>query len=125
MNMLTWNVRGLNNPIKDSVIKEIINRRHVRIAGFTKTQRKEESQLKLISIWGSSACGHIAANANESSSGGVLLIWNLTFFQSTRHFKGSRWIIAVGKLIHVNWECAIGVYMGATLQVNRRPYMRN
>lgn len=72
--MLTWNVRGLNIPIKYSAIKEIITKRHISLVGLIETKLKKVTQPKIISIWENSDYSYIAANTTENNSGRVLLI---------------------------------------------------
>lgn len=55
---------------------------------------------------------HIAADAGQNNSGGLLCIWNLSFFQLEANYVGSRWISLVGTIIPFDWLCIVGVVYG-------------
>lgn len=123
MIFLYWNVRGMNNPIKDSGIRSIISRSKAEVVGITETKLLNFPHSKILSLWVNRYVQYEVAHIVNNCSGGLVLIWNPEVFQMRDSIKGMRWIIIIGKLNPGEWECAIGViFDGLTVEDQTQIY---
>lgn len=109
MIFLSWNVRGINNPLKDNSIKSEIIKNKAKFVGLTETKLLDCPQTKVSSLRGNKPVNFEAAHALSSNSGGLLLMWNPSYFHSHSCIKGNRWIVVIGNIIPLQWRCAIGL----------------
>lgn len=90
MNLITWNVRGISNPFKDSTIKNLLSKNRATLVGSIETKLQEISINKINSLWGNSDHKFLASNATATCSGGVLLICDLGIFYVTKSIQDQR-----------------------------------
>lgn len=73
MKIISWNLRGLNNPHKHDIIRNMI--RDSNLDSFliqeTKMSREKDESLKFFKH------GKINGGSSEGASGGIATIWNL------------------------------------------------
>lgn len=113
MNFFFWNVRGLNNDVKDVFIREQIKHHSSSLIGFTETKLQDVSLARVSYLGGSSMFNYCTSIPSGSSSGGLVLIWDPEVFMLESNFRGIRWIILVGNLTKFDWKCAIGLVYGS------------
>lgn len=99
MIFLSWNIRGINNPLKDSTIKSEIIKNKAEVVGLTETRLSVCSQSKVSALWGNRSVNFEVANVVSNNSGGLLLMWNPDYFQASRCIKGARWMIIIGCMV--------------------------
>lgn len=63
MNILTWNVRGINNPSKDITIRKTVISNHIDVLRLTEIKLHEVSRVKVASLWSNSNFDYICENA--------------------------------------------------------------
>lgn len=107
MNILSWNIRGVVNVLKDSEIKKIIKSHNIHMLGLTETKCREVDLRKVSSLWGPTMCKYICYNALKNNSRGLILAWYPENSKMTRYDKGERWILMSGKVVDQNWMCSI------------------
>lgn len=112
MNLICLNVRGVNNPIKDETIRNLINKAKAEFVGLVETKLLQITPIKVSSLWGNRPVQYVNVNAINNCSGGLIMMWNPSVFNMTRSYQGSRWLILSGTLVSVNWDCAFGLVYG-------------
>lgn len=72
MNIISWNIRGLNNPHKKDMLKNIIrdNKLDIMLLQETKMQKDKVESLFFFSS------GKILSGDADGSSSGMAVIWN-------------------------------------------------
>ena len=80
LRLLSWNVRGLNNPRKREVCKNLLKDWKCDIVCFQETKVSSTDVAFVRSLWGSPFTDWTVLDAMQSS-GGVLLIWDKRVFE--------------------------------------------
>lgn len=119
MLLLSWNDRGINNPIKDIIINSLILILKVEIVGLIETKLLNFTPSRVSTLWGNRHVSYLIANVVHNSSGGLFLMWNPNHFQLTRSYQGVRWIMAGSKLTSCNWDCDVGLVYGGHIVVDQ------
>lgn len=73
MKIISWNIRGLNNPHKHDIIRNMIRDSNpdIFLIQETKMSREKVESLKFFKN------GNISGGSSEGASGGIATIWNL------------------------------------------------
>lgn len=98
MNFLTWNVRGLGNPIKIPKIRKLIVSKSIDFIGLTETKLAHYDHFFVSRIWDSPTTAYEYCPGTSSHSGGILAIWSTESFCVANIIKGSRWIVLEGSV---------------------------
>ena len=80
LRLLSWNVRGLNNPRKRQVCKNFLKEWKCDIVCFQETKIAFIDIAFVRSLWGSPFIDWDALDAVQTS-GGVLLVWDKRVFE--------------------------------------------
>ena len=80
LRLLSWNVRGLNNPRKREVCKNLLKDWKCDIVCFQETKVSSIDVAFVQSLWGSPFIDWAVLDAVQTS-GGVLLIWDKRVFK--------------------------------------------
>jgi hypothetical protein len=75
LKLLTWNVRGLNDPKKRVVLKNWLRTWKVDVVCLQETKLDKVDERVIHSIWGNRFTGWEVLNA-DNTAGGVLLLWD-------------------------------------------------
>jgi exonuclease III len=75
LKLLTWNVRGLNDPKKRVVLKNWLRTWKVDVICLQETKLDKVDGRLIHSIWGNRFAGWEVLNA-DNTAGGVLLLWD-------------------------------------------------
>ena len=75
--ILSWNVRGLNNPTKRKAVKDFVATVKVNLVCFQETKLDVIDHFMLIECLGRSFDGFVYLPAVETR-GGILLAWDTT-----------------------------------------------
>ena len=75
LRLLSWNVRGLNNPQKREVCKNLLKEWKCDIVCFQETKISSINVAFVWSLWGSPFIDWAILDVVQTS-GGVLLIWD-------------------------------------------------
>jgi exonuclease III len=75
LKLLSWNVRGLNDPKKREVLKNWLRKWKVDVVCLQETKLDKVDWKVIQSIWGNRYVGWVVLNA-EHTAGGVLLLWD-------------------------------------------------
>lgn len=75
MKFLSWNVRELNNPFKDAVIRNIIQSQSISVVVLTETKLQQVNCNKVASLCGYRNFQYLSSTPIYSR-GGVLLLWD-------------------------------------------------
>ena len=79
LRLLSWNVRGLNNPWKRQVCKNLLKEWKCDVC-FQETKVASIDTAFVRSLWGSPFIDWVALDAVQTS-GGVLLVWDKRVFE--------------------------------------------
>nr|CAD1824953.1 unnamed protein product [Ananas comosus var. bracteatus] len=85
---LTWNVRGLNDPSKCTIIKTFIRHCRCCVVCFQETKLSSTSLEKFRSFCGSHLHDFRTRDA-EGTRGGLLTAWNSSLFDCIQEWKGA------------------------------------
>ena len=80
LRLLSWNVRGLNNPQKQEVCKNLLKEWKCDIVFFQKTKLSSLNSFVVRSLWGSPFLDWVVLDA-VNTAGGVLLVWDKRVFE--------------------------------------------
>ena len=71
MKIISWNIRGLNNPHKQDMLKILIrdNRLDILVIQETKIPKEKVVNLPMFQ------CGKIIGNDSIGASGGLVVFW--------------------------------------------------
>jgi hypothetical protein len=82
LKLVSWNVRGLNDPKKREVLKNWLRQWKVDVVCLQETKLNKVDWKMIQSIWGNRFAGWEALNA-EHTAGGVLLLWDKRVLELT------------------------------------------
>lgn len=71
---MTWNVRGLNDPIKGREVRKWILNKQVQIAGILETKIRRGNTQAVVTPWLPVGWDYLANDT--STNGRILVIWN-------------------------------------------------
>ena len=110
LRLLSWNVRGLNNPRKRVVCKNLLKEWKCDIVCFQESKVSSCNVAFVRSLWGSPFIDRAALDAMQTS-GGVLLIWDKRVFEKLDVIVGLFFVSVLlrGVVGDFVWAC-IGVY---------------
>lgn len=60
-------------------------------------------------MWGNDEVEICEVFASETYGGGILTAWDPGIFEVDRKFVGDRWVLLVGRVLKLSFECCIGV----------------
>ena len=75
LRLLSWNVRGLNNPQKREVCKNLLKEWRCDVVCLQETKLASSNFVFVRSLWGSPFVDWAVLDAVQTS-GGVLLVWD-------------------------------------------------
>ena len=90
MNTVSWKCRGLGNPSKSEVVKDLIKMASANVLLLQETKVVEETLLSLNKMNWKKNSG-IAVSA-RGSSGGLATLWAENTFSLENSFKTQHWI---------------------------------
>ena len=110
LRLLSWNVRGLNNPQKREVCKNLLKEWKCDIVCFQETKLSSLNSLVVRSLWGSPFLDWVVLDA-INTAGGVLLVWDKRVFEKVDCAIGlfSVNVLLKGVADDFVWACS-GVY---------------
>ena len=110
LRLLSWNVRGLNNPQKREVCKNLLKEWKCDIVCFQKTKVASIDTAFVRSLWESPFIDWDALDAVQTS-GGVLLVWDKRVFEKMDVIVGkfSVSVLLRGVMDDFIWTCT-GVF---------------
>ena len=110
LRLLSWNVRGLNNPQKREVCKNLLKDWKCNIICFQETKVSSTDVAFVRSLWGSPFTDWTVLDAMQTSRG-VLLIWDKRVFEKLDVIVGqfSINVLLRGVVDDFVWACT-GVY---------------
>lgn len=76
MNILSWNIKGLCNPRKDTMLGNLVSEHKIEMLGLIETKLKQVDRPRVASIWGSSNFDFLWCYTIDLHSGDLILIWN-------------------------------------------------
>lgn len=75
LQILSWNVRGLNDPNRRKVVKSVIRKGGGHLVCLQETKLASMSDRIVRSLWGGRFVEWIALDV-DGSSGGILIMWD-------------------------------------------------
>ena len=110
LQLLSWNVRGVNNPRKREVCKNLLKDWKCDIVCLQETKVSSTDTVFVRSLWGSPFIDWAVLDVVQSS-GGVLLIWDKRVYEQLDIFVGqfSVNVLLRGVVDDFVWACT-GVY---------------
>ncbi|XP_016173487.1 uncharacterized protein LOC107615991 [Arachis ipaensis] len=94
------------------MVKELKNKHNLSLIGLIETKRQVVTRLDVGRIWGGSGAGWKYVGS-DGASGGLLMIWDETFFKLNNCYKGERWLCVEGVLLKNGFNCAFFLIYGA------------
>ena len=80
LKLLSWNVRGLNNPQKRVIAKNLLAEWKCDVVCLQETKLDSINSTGVMNLWGSRFVVWVALDANHTT-GGVLSIWDRRMFE--------------------------------------------
>ena len=110
LQLLSWNVRGLNNPQKREVCKNLPKEWKCDVVCYQETKLSSLNSSVVRSLWGSPFLDWIALDA-INTVGGVLLVWDKRVYEIVECVIGqfSINVLLKGVVDDFVWAC-LGVH---------------
>ena len=106
MQIISWNCRGLGNPIKAATVKDLMRMVPFEILLLQETKIEDESLLLLSkSKWKLNAGKDVSA---RGISGGLAILWCDENFQLKRWFTTQHWIFI--DLFHISSKISLALF---------------
>ncbi|MED6197560.1 hypothetical protein PIB30_057554 [Stylosanthes scabra] len=101
-----WSKSGLSfyNSDDDEVLNRVADKKLVY---------KKRGELRQKRLWDGMRWDYVGP---VNASGGILCVWNEDFFTCNSIQKSDRWIVAKGRIVEKDFECAICVIYGPLLR---------
>ena len=90
LKLLTWNMRGLNDPKKRVVLKNWLKKWKVNVVCLQETKLDKVDGRVIHNIWGNRFAGWEVLNA-VNTAGGVLLLWDKRVVDRVDSKVSCRW----------------------------------
>ena len=87
LQLVSWNVRGLNNPQKREVRKNLLKEWKCNVVCYQETKLSSLNSSVVRSLWGSPFLDWVAMDA-VNSAGGVLLVWDNRIYEKVDYAIG-------------------------------------
>ena len=104
LKILSWNVRGLNNPRKQEVVKNMLRNWKGDVVCLQETKLATVDLVTIRSIWGNMYVGWEVLNA-VNSAGGILLMWNKRVLEKLDCYIGTSSVSYQWKSLDDNFIC--------------------
>ncbi|GMJ12085.1 hypothetical protein HRI_004877700 [Hibiscus trionum] len=104
--IISWNIRGLCNPLKQRAIRKLSSKKVVKLLLIQETKMEKNRINVLRCLWGSKV-GDFAESPAVGLSGGLISIWDKEFFNAEKVIVDHRFLILEGELIL--WKKKIAV----------------
>jgi exonuclease III len=72
-NVVNWNIRGLNNPTRRQVLKELVAQNSCSLVCIQETKLQQVDNMLISSILGQKFLGQYAVLPAEGTWGGIIL----------------------------------------------------
>ena len=106
MQIVSWNYRGLGNPIKDEAVKDLMRMAPSEILLLQQTKIEEEALLLLSKTkWKPTPGKAVSA---RGSCGGIETLWCEENFQLKKWFSTKHWIFS--KLFHIASKTSVALF---------------
>ncbi|KAJ4824794.1 hypothetical protein Tsubulata_022781 [Turnera subulata] len=96
ISILSWNIRGLGSTIKHSHLKELISQSEAKIVCLCETKKQGIDRNLCSRLWNTGGLEFRAVDA-EGASGGLLMMWDDTFFHVSQVQSNRNWILVEGR----------------------------
>lgn len=120
MNWLFWNVRGLGKGEKCISIRKLVEKHKLSVLAMVETKHRHSFARRVRRIWGRDEYEWCESLASDTSSGGIIAIWDPENFSVSQRFTNERWIILEGCLKEVSFNCCVGIVYGPNDREGRR-----
>ena len=115
MIILSWNIRGLGAKIKRSSIRNLINKHHPQVVFIQESKIENLTQKTINSIWKDSQIKW-ASSPSQGNSGGIVSLWDSSFFQLELLESEKHWIAISGHIPSIDLKCSlINIYCPCTI----------
>ena len=88
LRILSWNVRGFNNPHKRDTVENLLKDWKCKVVCFQESKLASTNSATVKSIWGSSFVDWGVLDAIHTA-GGILVIWDTRVFEKIDCVVGS------------------------------------
>lgn len=106
MIILSWNIRGLGDKIKRNSIRSLINRHHPQVVFIQESKIENLTQKTINSIWKDSQVKWVSI-PSQGNSGGILSLWDSSFFQMELVESDIHWIAISGHIPSIDLKCSL------------------
>lgn len=106
-NLIAWNVRGLNSPLKQKEVLAFLLKNKCGLVGLLETKIKPQNFAKLYSSSFQEWC--VVSNINMHKGGRIILLWLDSNFQVDVKFRSPQCIhVAVRSItFRIDFECTV------------------
>ncbi|KAL4201247.1 hypothetical protein AMTRI_Chr02g257740 [Amborella trichopoda] len=118
MKFLVWNVRRLGHSSKKSAVKDLTSKLYPSILALLETKLPEPNFQSLRQVWGRRPSQWVSLPAN-GASGGIWVVWDLSFFTLNSHFIGEFLVTILLSYISDGTPLKFTVVHGPTSLVTR------
>nr|XP_043622268.1 uncharacterized protein LOC122593876 [Erigeron canadensis] len=122
MNFLSLNIRSISDKAKARWVNKLKQDHHLNFLCLLETHKQEASSLNPHSFWGNYNFSHdfIPSSGSEERSGGILSIWDPSFFTLTNTLKSNHFLLTSGLINGISEQCNIlNLYAPQELQAKQ------
>ena len=104
MNVLSLNIRGIGEDHKRSWAKRLCIENKVKFLGLQETMSRDDNKFLIQSLWKNSTFAYYTKEA-DGKSGGIIAIWDPSYFSSSSATEGDGFVAITGKLFEFDTTC--------------------
>ena len=104
--LISWNVRGLGRPEKRRAIAKLVRMEKPSMV-LIQESKLEEVGGSLLTQIGGGKLNKLEFSRSVGASGGLVSVWEDSFFELAHVVLDSRFVLLIGKITELNFDCAI------------------
>ena len=119
MNCLFWNIRGIGKGEKTVSIRTLVKNKNIAFLVLVETKHRKPFKPRLKRLWGNDEYDFCEVFASDTSSGGIIAIWDSQSFSASATHTGTRWVLIEGCIKKYDFQCCVGVIYGHNDRLRR------
>ena len=104
MNVISLNIRGIGEDHKRSWAKRLCIENKLKFLGLQETMSRDDNKFLIQSLWKNSTFAYYTKEAH-GKSGGIIAIWDPSYFSSSSATEGDGFVAITGKLFEFDTTC--------------------
>ncbi|GMJ06844.1 hypothetical protein HRI_004353600 [Hibiscus trionum] len=104
---VTWNLRGLGSRIKRAAVRRVIGKLKPGVVFIQESKKEAIDECFISQICGRQFRFSFAFSPSVGAAGGLISVWDVSFFRLKHSIIHSKYIICVGTLLNDKLEVGL------------------